>query len=51
MPQNFPLWKGAVVLIGVMGVLFPLMGISLVAVLLLDYLVIARVPVLKRVLG
>jgi uncharacterized iron-regulated membrane protein len=51
MPQNFPLWKGAVVLIGVMGVLFPLMGISLVAVLLLDYLVIARLPTLKRALS
>jgi uncharacterized iron-regulated membrane protein len=31
-----------------MGILFPLVGISLVAVLLLDYLLIARIPVLKQ---
>jgi uncharacterized iron-regulated membrane protein len=51
MPQSFPLWKGAVALLAVMGVLFPLMGTSLVAVLLLDYVVIARMPRLMRALN
>jgi uncharacterized iron-regulated membrane protein len=51
MPQNVPLWKGAVAIICVLGVLFPLVGISLVVVLLLDWLVIARIPVLKRALS
>ncbi len=50
MPQNLPLWKGAVVLMSIMGLLFPLMGASLVIILLLDYLLIARVPVLKHAL-
>jgi uncharacterized iron-regulated membrane protein len=51
MPSNFPLWKGAVAIIAALGIIFPLVGISLVVVLLLDYLVIARVPVLKRALS
>jgi uncharacterized iron-regulated membrane protein len=49
MPTNFPLWKGAATLMGVLGVIFPLAGVSLIAVLLLDYLLLQRVPVLKRV--
>jgi uncharacterized iron-regulated membrane protein len=35
----------------VIGVLFPLVGVSLVAVLTLDWLLISRVPALKRALG
>lgn len=49
MPRNLPLWKGAVAIIVVMGILFPLMGISLLVVLALDYLLIARIPRLQRV--
>ncbi len=49
MPKNFPLWKGAVVIICGLGVLFPLVGMSLLAVLLLDYLVISRVSFLKQI--
>jgi uncharacterized iron-regulated membrane protein len=51
MPANFPLWKTAVAIIIVMGALFPLVGISLVVVLLLDYIVLSRIPRLKQVLG
>lgn len=51
MPSNFPLWKGAVAIILVMGLLFPMVGISLLAVLLLDYLVLSRLPRLKTILG
>ncbi|MBD2101516.1 PepSY domain-containing protein [Leptolyngbya sp. FACHB-261] len=51
MPKNLPLWKQAVVIIAILGVLFPLVGLSLLAVLLLDYLVISRIPFLKRALG
>ncbi len=51
MPANFPLWKGAVVIILVMGLAFPLMGLSLVAVLLLDYLLLSRIPGLKAIFG
>lgn len=40
----------AVAIMAMIGVLFPLVGVSLVAVLALDFLVISRVPVLKRAL-
>ncbi|MFO1349375.1 MAG: PepSY domain-containing protein [Gammaproteobacteria bacterium] len=51
MPANFPLWKTAVAIIAVLGVAFPFVGISLVAVLLVDYLVISRIRPLKQALG
>lgn len=51
MPANFPLWKTAVAIIIVMGALFPLVGISLVVVLTLDYIVLSRIPRLKQALG
>ncbi|MCM3869872.1 MAG: PepSY domain-containing protein [Pyrinomonadaceae bacterium] len=50
-PPNFPLWKGAVAIIVVLGLAFPMVGISLVSVLLLDYLVLSRIQHLKRVFG
>lgn len=51
MGKNFPLWKGAVAIIVEMGLAFPLLGISLASVLLLDYLILSRIPGLKQVLG
>jgi uncharacterized iron-regulated membrane protein len=51
MPENFPLWKTAVAVILVMSILFPLVGISLVFVLLFDYLVLQRTSKLKRIIG
>lgn len=51
MPEDFPLWKGAVGVIALMGVIFPLVGASLVVVLLLDYLIFSRMPKLKRILS
>jgi uncharacterized iron-regulated membrane protein len=50
-PPYSPGWKIPVAIVAVMGLLFPLVGLSLAAVLLLDYLVIARIPTLKRVLS
>jgi uncharacterized iron-regulated membrane protein len=51
MPANFPLWKGAVAIIVIMGLAFPLVGISLTCVLALDYLVLSRIPRLKTIFG
>lgn len=51
LPENFPLWKTAVVIIAVLGILFPFVGISLVAVLLFDYSFLRRFPKLKAVIG
>ena len=48
MPSYAPQWKLPMSIIAVLGVVFPLVGFSLVTVLLLDYLVLSRIPFLKR---
>jgi uncharacterized iron-regulated membrane protein len=40
----------AVAIMGTIGLMFPLVGVSLLVVLALDWLFISRVPVLKRAL-
>jgi uncharacterized iron-regulated membrane protein len=44
-------WKVPVAIVAILGILFPLVGISLVVVLLLDYLVIRNIPPLRRILS
>ncbi len=50
-PQTVPMWKGAMALMLAVSMLFPLTGLTLLAVLALDTLVIARLPGLRRALG
>ena len=50
-PVNAPLWKGAAVLMLIIGAAFPLGGATLLAVLALDWLIIRRIPALKRALS
>lgn len=47
-PVDVPLWKGAVVLMVAIGAAFPLAGATLLAVMALDWLIIRRIPALKR---
>ncbi len=48
LPQDLPFWKGAV-LVGLLAALaFPLVGLTLLAVLALDVLLLANLPALKR---
>ncbi|SDX12637.1 Uncharacterized iron-regulated membrane protein [Marininema mesophilum] len=51
LPKNFRLAKGVGILIILLGILFPLAGLSLIVVLLLDWLVIRRIPALKKWIG
>ncbi len=51
LPSYRQSWKVPVAIVAVLGVAFPLVGISLIAVLLLDYLVISRIPDLRRILN
>ena len=52
MPKNMPqLWKGFVAILILSGFAFPLLGGSLLVLLVLDYLVISRIPVLKQALN
>jgi uncharacterized iron-regulated membrane protein len=51
MPKNMPLVKGFLVLTVALGALFPLVGISLTIVVLLDWLLLSRVPALRQAFG
>lgn len=51
LPENFPRWKTAVFIIGVLGILFPFVGISLVLCLLFDYSILRRIPKLKEIVS
>ncbi|WP_437952683.1 PepSY domain-containing protein [Sorangium sp. So ce296] len=50
-PRDMPLWRGAAAIMIVLGAVFPLMGISLIAVLALDHLLVDRIPALRRILA
>ena len=50
MPANLPLWKGAVFIMLLLSLAFPLVGLTLLAVLALDLLVLSRIPPLKQAL-
>ncbi|WP_018130609.1 PepSY-associated TM helix domain-containing protein [Effusibacillus pohliae] len=48
LPSNFKLLKGVAVIVVVLGLVFPLVGVSLLLVLLLDRLVIHRIPAIRQ---
>ena len=48
MPRDMPLWKGAVAVGLVIGIAFPMAGITFAAVLALDWLVLSRIPALRH---
>ncbi|MCW4115839.1 PepSY domain-containing protein [Aurantimonas sp. MSK8Z-1] len=50
-PANLPVARGAALTALVVSLLFPLVGLTLIAVLVLDLLVLPRVPGLRRALG
>jgi len=47
-PNDMPFWKGAAALVVALGVMFPLAGGAILAVLLLDATVLRLVPAMKR---
>lgn len=50
-PRDVPLWKGAAVIAVVLGLMFPLGGAAMLAVLVLDALVLRHLPGLQRALS
>ncbi|QHE75276.1 PepSY-associated TM helix domain-containing protein [Hydrogenophaga sp. PBL-H3] len=50
-PRDLPLWKGGAVVMCGVALAFPLSGAVLLAVLLLDGLVLSRLPALRQALG
>lgn len=51
MPRDMPLWQGAVLVGLAVSLAFPMAGLTLLAVLALDVLVISRIPKLRRLLS
>ena len=51
MPRDMPLWQGAVVVMLLVSLTFPLAGVTLLGVLALDLLVISRIPALRRLVA
>ena len=51
LPENVKVLKGVALIILVLGLFFPLVGISLLVVWALDYLVIKRIPIVKQWIG
>jgi uncharacterized iron-regulated membrane protein len=51
LPDNAPLWKGAALLMVVLGVMFPLAGGALLGAILLDLAILRNLPGLKRMLS
>lgn len=51
LPENFRLWKMAVILVITLGIVFPLVGLSLILVLLFDRYILRRLPRVKKVFG
>jgi uncharacterized iron-regulated membrane protein len=51
LPRDMPLWKGAVLVALAVSLAFPMAGVTLLAVLALDLLVLQRITPLKRVLS
>ncbi len=47
MPENLPLWRGAVFVMLALSLAFPMTGLALIAVLAIDLLVLSRVLALK----
>ncbi|MFG6591974.1 PepSY-associated TM helix domain-containing protein [Sulfitobacter sp. 1A12157] len=50
-PRNMTLWKGAVVVGLAVALAFPMAGVTLLVVGLLDWLLLRRVPALKRMVS
>lgn len=48
MPANFPLWKGAILVMLFVSLAFPLTGITLLIVLALDVFILSKIPALKN---
>jgi uncharacterized iron-regulated membrane protein len=50
-PRDMPMWQGAVLVGLAVSLAFPLAGLTLIAVLALDVLVLQRLPALRRLVS
>ncbi|SOH95695.1 PepSY-associated TM region [Monaibacterium marinum] len=50
MPRDMPLWQGAALVGLAVSLAFPLAGLTLLAVMALDVLILSRIPAMRRIL-
>jgi len=50
-PRDLPFWKGAAVMVVILGVAFPMAGFAIVAVLLIDVIALRFMPGLRQALS
>ncbi|MTI43857.1 PepSY domain-containing protein [Roseibium hamelinense] len=50
-PDHLPHWRGAMLMMLVLSLAFPLVGLTLISVLALDLLIVSRIPALKKAVG
>ncbi len=50
-PQDLPFWKGAALLVVALGIVFPMAGLAIALILLLDATVLRFVPGIRRALN
>lgn len=50
-PQGLPVWKGAAALVVVLGVIFPMAGLAIVAVLLVDLTMLRLMPGVRNAIS
>ncbi|MTI00028.1 PepSY domain-containing protein [Roseibium sp. RKSG952] len=50
-PDHLPHWRGAMLVMLFLALAFPLVGLTLIAVLALDILFLSRIPFVKRAIG
>ncbi|AJY47921.1 PepSY-associated TM helix domain-containing protein [Martelella endophytica] len=50
-PQDIPFWKGAALLVVTLGIIFPMAGLAIAFILLLDAKLLRLVPSIRRVLS
>ncbi|WP_419741103.1 PepSY domain-containing protein [Ruegeria sp.] len=51
MPAELPLWKGAVLIGLFTAMAFPLVGLTLLVVLVFDLLILSNIPAMKRAMS
>jgi uncharacterized iron-regulated membrane protein len=51
LPDHVQHWRIPLAIVAVLGLAFPLVGLSLIVVLLLDYLLLSRIPAFKRLIN
>lgn len=50
-PRDLPFWKGATVIVVILGVAFPMAGFAIVSVLLIDFIALRFMPGLRQALS